>query len=239
MPIHEFRSLLLLPANASAAVERARDSGTDVVILDLEDSVAPVRKPAARRQVGAAAQALAAAGVPVVLRVNASPADWRADLAGVDLADIRAVMLSKTESPEQVIALADYLDDRHPDVSIAALIESPLGVVRASEISRSSPRLCALGFGAADYARAMAIIASPQNVGSAARYVAGAARSAGLASWGLADDLANLTEDIERFAGAVRQARQMGFTACMVIHSEQVAVLNRVFAPLVVPGAAR
>lgn len=239
MPVYEFRSLLLLPANAPGAAGRVRGSGTDAVILDLEDSIAPGRKHAARQEAGANARALAAAGVPVVLRVNAGPADWRADLAGVDLADVRAVMLSKTESPEQVVALAQCLDALHPDVAIAALIESPLGVVRASEISRSSPRLRAFGFGAADYARAMAIVASPQNVGSAARYVAVAARSAGLAGWGLADDLANLTGDLRRFEGAACEARQLGFTGCMVIHPEQVAVLNRVFAPLAVADAAR
>ncbi|WP_144630844.1 HpcH/HpaI aldolase/citrate lyase family protein [Bordetella genomosp. 13] len=230
MQMNELRSLLFLPADAPAFLARAHERGADAVIVDLEDSILPERKDAARQVAGDAARSLAARGLRVLLRVNADPEAWRADLGSVDLRDLRAVMLPKVESATQVAALAQALDAQDARAGIAALVESPLGVVRATEIAQASPRLCALGFGAEDYAAAMSIAPEPENLRSAAQYVALNARAFGLAGWGLADSIANLT-DMARFEAAVREARNLGFTGSVAIHPKQVPLVNRGFSP--------
>lgn len=236
MPMSDLRSLLFLPATAQAFIERAHERGADAVIVDLEDSVLPEQKEAARPQAAEATRLLSGRGLPVLLRVNADPAGWRADLAEVDLRGVQAIMLPKVEAPTQVTELADALAalERQQGVlapvRIAALIESPLGVVRATEIAQSSRRLCALGFGAEDYAAAMSVTPEPANLRTAAQYVALNARAFGLAGWGLADSIANLT-DMARFEASVREARNLGFSGSVAIHPRQVPVINRGFAP--------
>jgi len=234
--LSECRSLLFVPADAGTFVEKAHQRGADAVILDLEDAVLAQYKAQARRQVAPASRTLAGHGLPVLLRVNADPPAWALDLESADPACLHAVMLPKVESAAQVAALDDALGRLERGlaaprrVAIAALVESPLGVVRAAEIACASGRLCALGFGAEDYAAAMSIAPEPDNLKWAAQQVTNAARAFGLGCWGLADSIANLA-DMARFEVSVRQARNLGFTGSVAVHPRQVPVINRGFAP--------
>ena len=236
MQLSEFRSLLFVPANAGAFVDKAHERGADAVILDLEDAIPAQHKAQARQQVKPALRTLAEHGLPVLLRLNADPRAWTLDLESADLACLRAVMLPKVESAAQVATLEDALEGLEcglgvpRQVAIAALVESPLGVVRAAEIACASRRLCALGFGAEDYAAAMSIAPEPENLKWAAQQVTNAARAFGLGCWGLADSIANLV-DMTRFEASVRQARNLGFTGSVAVHPRQVQVINRGFAP--------
>lgn len=231
MQLNELRSLLFVPANAPAFVARAHERGADAVIIDLEDAILPAQKEDARRLVQAATRFLAGHGLPVLLRVNADA--WQLDLACADLSCLAAVVLPKVEHPDQVRALsAALIEYGARQVQVAALIESPLGVMRAFEIAQASPALCALGFGAEDYAAALAIAPEPVSLRWAAQQVSNSARALGLGCWGLADSIANLS-DMERFAGAVLEARALGYTGSVAIHPKQVAYINRGFSPSV------
>lgn len=232
----ELRSLLFLPANRPAFIERAHERSADAVILDLEDAVLPEQKAEARLRVPQASASLAARGLTVLLRVNADPQAWCADLDAADLSQLKGIILPKVESAAEVAALAEVLNvmERRSappwPLAVAALIESPLGVLRAADIAQASERLCALGFGAEDYAAALGIPPEPDYLRWAAQQVANSARAFGLGCWGLADTVANM-DDMARFEASVREARNLGFTGSVAVHPRQVPPVNRGFSP--------
>jgi citrate lyase subunit beta/citryl-CoA lyase len=139
-------------------------------------------------------------------------------------------MLPKVESAAQVEALATALAARGQDAAIAALVETPRGVMETARIATASPRLCALGFGAEDYAAAIGLAPAPVSLGVPAQMVGVAAHAHGLAFWGLAGSVAE-TADMDAFGTLVRLSRQMGFTGSVCIHPRQVPVANEGFGP--------
>jgi citrate lyase subunit beta/citryl-CoA lyase len=225
--LSEARSLLFLPGTATHLLARAMERGADALIIDLEDSVLPERKAEARMLAARAIADLAGRGARVLLRVNADQAERDADLAAVPQGALAAVMLPKVETPAPVIALAARLA---PGPAIVALIETPSGVLEAARIAAASPRLCALGFGAEDFAASLSVAPDPAALALPAQMVALAARAHGLACWGLAGSVAE-TEDMAAFGGLVQTARMLGFTGSVCIHPRQVPVVNAGFGP--------
>jgi citrate lyase subunit beta/citryl-CoA lyase len=227
------RSLLFVPATATAMVAKAHERGADAVIVDLEDSIPMDHKARARPLAAAAVLSLAKHGSMVLLRVNADPAQWQADLnslpSGV-LAALSAVMLPKVETRAQIDTLASVLDASDANAPrIAALIESPRGVLAAPDIA-SHPALCALGFGAEDYAAAIGVPPEPAALQWPAQQVLTCAHAYGLQCWGMAGSIADVG-NLERFSGFAREARAMGFSGSVCIHPRQVAIVNQAFSP--------
>jgi citrate lyase subunit beta/citryl-CoA lyase len=179
----------------------------------------------------AAVRQLAARGAQVVLRVNSDPALWQEDLRGMPVDALSAIMLPKVESGDQVQALAHALACSSGEQAppIAALIETPRGVLAAASIASHSA-LCALGFGSEDYAGALGVPADPAALTWPAQQVLTCAHAYGLQSWGLAASIAEV-DDMVSFARAVDSARAMGFTGSVCIHPRQVPVVNRGFSP--------
>ena len=227
------RSLLFVPATATAMVAKAHERGADALIVDLEDSIPMDQKARARPLAAAAVLSLAKYGSTVLLRVNAAPGEWQADLNSLPsglLGALSAVILPKVETRAQIDALAAVLDA--PDANaprIAALIESPRGVLAAQEIA-SHPALCALGFGAEDYASAIGVDPEPAALQWPAHQVLTCAHAYGLQCWGMAGSIADVG-NLERFSGFAREARAMGFTGSVCIHPRQVAIVNQAFSP--------
>ncbi len=230
------RSLLFIPATAPQFLAKAAERGAGAIIVDLEDAVLPERKAAARPLAADACRMLAARGITVLLRVNSDAAWLAEDLAQAPLDCIDAIMLPKVDDAAQVQALARQLDALEArftlaqPVRIAALIESPRGVLRAEAIATAHPRLTALAFGAEDYCAAMGIAPLPRALTLPAQMVTLAAHAAGLECWGLADAIGNI-DDTAAYAATARAARELGFTGAMAIHPRQVAALNAAFAP--------
>jgi citrate lyase subunit beta/citryl-CoA lyase len=231
MPLKPLRSLLFLPATADHLLAKATERGADALVIDLEDAIPPERKAAARPMAQAAVRQLAARGAQVVLRVNSDPALWQEDLRGMPVEALSAIMLPKVESGDQVQALAQALalSSGEQAPPIAALIETPRGVLAAASIASHSA-LCALGFGSEDYAGALGVPADPAALTWPAQQVLTCAHAYGLQSWGLAASIAEV-DDMESFARAVDSARAMGFTGSVCIHPRQVPVVNRGFSP--------
>ncbi|MEF7612598.1 CoA ester lyase [Aquincola sp. MAHUQ-54] len=224
------RSLLFLPATATHLLAKAAGRGADALILDLEDAVPAERKAEARVLAAEALAQLAGSGLPVLLRVNAGREAWLQDIAAMPLQALAAVMLPKVERPGQVTALAQALDAAGAAaLPVAALIESPLGVLASAEIARH-PRLAALGFGAEDHAAALGVAPTPQALAWPASQVVTCAHAYGLPCWGLAASVAEVA-DMEAFAATVRHARAIGFTGSVCIHPRQVPVVNEGFSP--------
>lgn len=235
MQLNLWRSLLFVPATSRHLLAKAAQRGADALVVDLEDAVPFERKQEAR---GLAAEAVAAlAGqAPVLLRVNAAPELLAQDIASAPLDRLRAVMLPKVESAEQVQALAAMLARHAPQraaaVPIVALIETARGVVQAASIAQAHPSLGALGFGAEDYAAEMSVAPQPLSLRWPAQQVATCARAWQLPCWGLPGSIAEI-DDMPAFAALVAEARAIGFTGTVCIHPRQVGVANAGFGPTV------
>jgi citrate lyase subunit beta/citryl-CoA lyase len=231
MRLKSARSLLFLPAIAPQLLAKATERGADALIVDLEDSVPPARKAEARPMATAAIRDLAARGAQVLLRVNHDPGLLADDLAAIPPGHAVTVMLPKVESAAQVVELAGQLAALGlPELPIAALVETPRGVLEVARIAVATPRLCALGLGAEDYAAALGLAPDPVTLTGPAQLVAVAAHAHGLAFWGLAGSIAE-TQDMEAFGALVSLSRRLGFTGSVCIHPRQVPVVNAGFGP--------
>ena len=233
MSLRDLRSLLFVPATSPHLLEKATQRGADAIIVDLEDAVPLDRKDEARRMAIDAVRQLKQQGARVVLRVNAPPAMLSADLAAAPLEAIDAVMLPKAESAEQVRDLDAQLSRLAPQamhVRIVPLIESARGLLACERIADASSRVCALGFGAEDYAAEMSVVPELDTLAWPAQYVTTCARAFDLACWGLPGSVAEVS-DMDRFAALVRRARGIGFTGSVCIHPRQVPVVNEGFGP--------
>ena len=234
MPLKPLRSLLFLPATAEHLLAKATERGADALVIDLEDAIPPDRKAEARPMARAAVAQLAQRGATVLLRVNSEPTLWAQDLQGMPLSQLAAVMLPKVETLSQLENFAQALkarsiDSGHPPPPISALLETPLGVLAAEQIAQH-PALCALGFGAEDYAGALGVPPEPAALAWAAQKVLTCAHAYGLACWGLAGSIAAV-DDVAGFEHTVRAGRAMGFTGSVCIHPRQVPIVNRGFSP--------
>ena len=132
MAIRPRRSVLYMPGSNARAIETARTLPVDAVILDLEDSVAPDGKAAARKQV---ADAVAAGGFgarEVVIRINGLDTEWWLDdLNAAAKAKPDAVLVPKVSSPSHLEDVAERLVDISADqkIRIWAMMETPLAML--------------------------------------------------------------------------------------------------------------
>jgi citrate lyase subunit beta/citryl-CoA lyase len=232
-PIRPRRSVLFMPGSNPRALEKARALPADGLIFDLEDAVAPEAKETARLAVAAA---VTAGGYPpreLVLRVNPIDTVWgHADLAAAATLPIDAVLLPKVENAERVrltIALLDALGAR-PELAVWCMIETPLGVLAAAEIAAASPRVAALILGTSDLANDLRARAARDRLPllTALGLVLLAARGHGRA---ILDGVHLALDDAEGFAAACRQGREFGFDGKTLIHPDQIAPANAIFAP--------
>src|SRR4030095_2641062 len=130
------RSVLFMPGSNARALEKARTLPADVLVLDLEDAVAPEMKLEARAQVAAAIKGGGYGHREIVVRVNALSTPWgRDDLAAAAGAD--AVLLPKVEAAETVSAAIAALG---PAPAVWCMLETPSGILNAPAIARASPR---------------------------------------------------------------------------------------------------
>lgn len=223
-------AMLFCPADRPERYAKAAERA-DVVILDLEDAVAPDDRPMAREHVAGSSLD----PDRVVVRVNPSPSgDFAADTEALARTDYRTVMLAKTESAEQVAAV---------ERDVIALVETPLGVVRAAEIA-AAPNCVGLMWGAEDLVAAMGGTKSRFDSGEAdARRVAGGYRdvprharasvSLAAAAFGKAaiDSVYLDIGDTDGLRAEALDAVALGYAATACIHPSQVAVIRSAYAP--------
>lgn len=227
-------ALLFCPADRPDRFGKAA-ARADAVILDLEDAVAPSRRPQAR-------EAVAASRLDpqrTIIRVNpAGTPDHDADLAVVRRTNYGCVMLAKTESAEQVTAVHEAVG-----TSVLALVETPLGVVRADQIAAATG--CAgLMWGAEDLlagmggsmSRVTASEAGPGRARGQYRDVPHYARArvaiaaAAFDRWTV-DAVFMDIADTDGLRAEAYDAVALGFTATGCIHPSQVAVVRAAYAP--------
>jgi citrate lyase subunit beta/citryl-CoA lyase len=226
--LQHLRSALFVPLADERFLARAHERGADALLLDLEDSVPPAQKAAARARLADTAQRLAGLGATVMVRVNTA-AEWLAeDLKAAAQASIVAVVLPKVESPDQVTA-AEYLLSGS-SAKLVAMIESPAAVLDAVAISRAGTRLAGLAFGGEDYCGELGLSSATAALDWPAQLVAVAARARGLAAFGLPGPVSEIA-DMDAYERLLQRAKALGFTGAFCIHPKQAAAANRAWSP--------
>ena len=226
--LQALRSALFVPLADERFVAKAHERGADALLLDLEDSVPPAHKLAARARMPEAVRKLAALGATVMVRVNSLPEWFADDLKAAAQTQATVIFLPKVESVDQVLA-AERLLGSNP-AKLVAMLESPSAVLAANEISRAGTRLAGLVFGSEDYCGVLGISSASAALDWPAQMVATVARARGLAAIGLPGPVSEIA-DIGAFSRLLERAKTMGFTGCTCIHPKQVAAANRVYSP--------
>jgi citrate lyase subunit beta / citryl-CoA lyase len=237
MTIRPRRSVLYMPGSNARAIEKARTLPADAVILDLEDSVAPDAKAAARKQVTEAVTAGGFGMREVVVRINGLETEWWLDdLKALVPALPAAVLLPKVASPDQLEDLAERLVDLGADqkIRVWAMMETPLAVLNVHEIALatrdSETRLAAFVMGTNDIAKETRARLTPGRAPMLPYLMTciAAARAYGIDILdGVYNDLANA----EGFARECGEARDMGFDGKTLIHPNQIGPCNAAFSP--------
>jgi citrate lyase subunit beta/citryl-CoA lyase len=226
--LQHLRSALFVPLADERFLARAHERGADALLLDLEDSVPPAQKDAARARLPEAARRLASLGATVMVRINAAPELLAADLKAAAQSPVTAVFLPKVESAEQLAAAGFLLEGSA--ARLVAMLESPAAVLDAVAISRAGARLAGLAFGSEDYCGTLGIASREAALDWPAQMVAAAARARGLAAFGLPGPVAEIA-DMDGYGRLLERAKAMGYTGCTCIHPRQVAAANRVYSP--------
>jgi len=224
------RSVLFAPGDQPELLAKAQHSEADVAVFDLEDAVAPDRKPDAREHV---ADVLAGgdADCERCVRVNPVGAGARDDLSVVLDADRQpdSLMLPKVGSPEDVHALADLLAERTASLPVLALVETAAGVLHAEAIATAA-ETDAIVLGAEDLAADIGATRTAGNgeISYARQHVVLAAGAAGVDA---IDTLYTAYEDLAGLRAETETARRLGFDGKLAIHPAQVPVINDAFTP--------
>jgi citrate lyase subunit beta/citryl-CoA lyase len=231
------RSMLYMPGANARALEKAKTLPCDAVILDLEDSVAPDAKAAARQQVAAAVTAGGFGGREVIVRINALDTRWwQDDVAAAAKARPDGILIPKVSKPEEIKEVAAHLVGIAADAGIRlwGMLETPFGIINAVAIAASTTephsRLAGFVMGTNDIAketRARLIPGRAPMLPWLAQCVL-AAHAYGL---DILDGVYNDLADIEGFRRECGQGRDMGFDGKTLIHPSQIEPCNEAFSP--------
>lgn len=242
------RSVLATPGSNPRMIEKALASEADVVMIDLEDAVAPAEKAAARDTVATALSEGDWRGRPRTFRINALDTPWFArDLVSVyDLAEgrIDLIVLPKAGGPADVQTVSTILSSLESkdqqDIMLDVQIEGAAGLVQCEATAGCSARVASLVFGPGDFAASvrmpLSAIGMPDTWDAgypghrwdyALQRILVAARAAGvLAIDGPYADF----RDLEGFRRSCLVSRALGYDGKWCIHPAQVPIANEVFA---------
>jgi citrate lyase subunit beta/citryl-CoA lyase len=231
------RSLLYAPADQPDLLEKTARTNADAVVFDLEDTVAPANRPAARDNIREVTGRVDFGRKEVCVRVNGFEADdWLRDVEAAVDAGCHAIRLPKVEAAWQVRTVREVLAGfGATDVEVLLTLETPRGFLNGQDIVDTAARFDAvsgLGFGLADYTTAIGA-ESPDADGGAIRSHLNQ-RALALASAGELAPIASVYTDVGNAEGlreVAVAARELGFVGQSVIHPAQVDVVNDVFTP--------
>lgn len=215
------RSLLFLPASNPRAIAKAREAGSDLVVLDLEDAVKPEDKVAARK---AAVEAVAGEWpMPVAIRANGVGTRWHS-------VDLDAIARSKADFlvvPRAISGHLVHLIAQAVGKPILAMIETASGVLAAPQIAQCCAGLIA-GTNDLRADLRLPLNATREPISASLQMIVLAARAAGVAAF---DGVFNSLEDREGFLKEAEEGRRLGFDGKSLIHPNQIAPCHEAFAP--------
>ena len=221
-----------MPASNARAIEKARGLDCDVIILDLEDAVAPEAKPAARAQAVEAVKAGGFGRRDLVIRCNGLDTPWGAeDLAAAAEAGPDAILVPKVSGPADIAAYDAAIAHAPAHTRLWAMIETCAAVLDLKAIaSARQGRLDAWALGLNDLSKEMGARQTPDRAPMQAVLTlsVAAARAYGLT---ILDSVCNDLEDAAGFEWVCRQGADLGFDGKTLIHPGQIETCNRVFSP--------
>ncbi|HEV7208518.1 MAG TPA: CoA ester lyase [Mycobacteriales bacterium] len=244
------RSCLAVPGSSIKMIDKARGLAADQVFLDIEDAVAPLAKPEARKNIVAALNEGGWEGKTRTVRVN----DWTTQWTYADVievvegagANLDCIMLPKVQTAEQVVALdllLTQIETAHGlelgRIGIEAQIENAKGLVNVDAIAGASPRVETIIFGPADFMASInmkSLIVGEQppgyDVGDAYHYILMrilmAARSFDLQA---IDGPYLQIKDVDGFRRVAARSAALGFDGKWVLHPGQLEACNELYSP--------
>jgi citrate lyase subunit beta/citryl-CoA lyase len=222
-----------MPGSNARALEKAQSLPADVLILDLEDAVAPDAKDVARRQVSEAVVARGFGRREVVVRINALSTAWgQEDLVAAAAAAPDAILVPKVSAPHDLQNIDAKLEaaGARKTISVWAMIETPAAILNIGAIAATGGRLRGFVMGTNDLIKEIRGLHTRDraNLAGALGVSVIAARANDLS---VIDGVYNDIQDSDGFVVSCQQARSFGFDGKTLIHPTQVEPCNRIFAP--------
>ena len=237
------RSWLFVPADDERKLGRARSTGADALILDLEDSVTRTRRSAARELVRSLLDDRASTDPDLWVRINPIDSDDALeDLASVVRPGLGGVVVPKVSCGADVVTLGHHIDalevragmPRSAVGIMAVATETPQAVFRLGELAMPGPRLHAVSWGAEDLAAAVGALSNKESDGSWGapfELVRSLALHAAAAAGAQAvDTLHSAFRDDDGLRAATERAARHGFTGKLAIHPSQIEAINAGFS---------
>src|SRR5215469_10321646 len=243
------RSCLSVPGSSERFLAKGPTVPADMTFLDLEDSVAPLEKEAARSKVVDAIKNLDWGDRVLCVRVNAWDTEWTAfdviEVVGNAGPRLDEVMLPKVQSASEVVALDLLLTQVEAKaglprghIGIEAQIETARGLINVEEICAASPRLETIIFGPADFAASIEMpvltggVQIPEYPGDHFHYVFSRILMAGRANGLQVIDGPYLrVKDMDGLRDYATRTRILGYDGKWALHPDQVTVINEVYTP--------
>jgi citrate lyase subunit beta/citryl-CoA lyase len=244
------RSCLAVPGSSPKMLEKAKGLPADQIFMDIEDAVAPIAKPEARKNIVAALNEGGYGDKVRTVRVN----DWTTSWTYRDVIEVvenagpnlDCIMLPKVQTAEQVIALDTLLTQIEKTmgfevgrIGIEAQIENALGLINVDAIAAASPRVETIIFGPADFMasinmKTLVVGENPPgyDTGDAYHYILMRILMAARAFDKQAIDGPYLQiRDVEGYTRVAARSAALGFDGKWVLHPGQVEAANEVYSP--------
>ncbi len=232
------RTMMFLNAHRASLVKDPYIYGADSIILDLEDAVSESEKDSARIQLYNVLKYHDYKGTERIVRINGlnSP-HWREDVRASVAGGCDGIRIPECETVEQVKMVEEAIESAEREFNvpmgttlIMTAIETPMGVLNAYDLAKSSDRVFGMSIGAGDFMRTMHATRTKAGYEmlAARSHLVIAARAAGVMCFDTVhtdiDDLDGLREDTEII-------KNMGFDGKSVISPKQIAIIHEVYAP--------
>jgi citrate lyase beta subunit len=225
------RSLLFTPANRPALFSKALESGADMIIIDLEDAVAPDQKDSSR----ASAIEFLASGddnTPErIIRINSPHIEaGKNDLDALIESNLTSgiILIPKVEGAEEILQLDKLLTEASSPLVLAVMIETIMGVENCFEILRSTSRLDFVMFGGADLAAELGTAVAREPLAYGRGRLVYAAKHAHVDVF----DMPCLNfKDLSVVKKETDHAKLLGFTGKAAIHPTNLDIINTAFTP--------
>ncbi|WP_431911059.1 HpcH/HpaI aldolase/citrate lyase family protein [Amycolatopsis thermoflava] len=216
------RTMLFVPGNRPDRFAKAVDCGPDIVVLDLEDAVAPADKDQARENI----RAWLDNGGTGIVRINDDNTSWWRDDLAMLAGRVCGVMVPKVTQPDQVRRVLDVMP---AEACVLPLMEMAAGIVDATAIC-GVPGVTRAVFGNADLGRELGVNHADRDAMFFARaQVVMASRAAGIAA--PVDGVTTAIEDLELVRADAEHAARLGFTGKLCLHPRQVKLVADAFGP--------
>jgi citrate lyase subunit beta / citryl-CoA lyase len=226
------RSRIYLPGNRPRMIQKGPHLGADAVILDLEDSVSPEEKDAARILVARAIQALDFGESEVMVRINPIHAGGLVDLPLVLASGPDAIVVPKCESRDDVLAVENAINQNHPSkpVAILPMIETAKGILNAYEVAGASAMVDAITFGGEDFTQDIGATRTKEGkeIFWGRSMLVIAAKAAGVQAL---DTVFSDLKDEEGLRRDTKEIKEMGFDGRAAVHPAQIEIIHEVFTP--------